>query len=54
MTDVGTEEDKLKEEERMDDGRERGGKRRSDLVVLTHSDPSPCFSGGIMGIYTLA
>lgn len=37
-------------------GREREGerKRRSDMGVLTHSDPSPCFTSSIVGIYTLA
>jgi len=43
---------------RREDGlmerRERERKRRSDMGVLTHSDPSPCFTSGIMGIYTLA
>lgn len=34
--------------------KERDIKRRSDMGVLTHSDPSPCFTSGIMGIYTLA
>lgn len=31
-----------------------GSERRSDMGVLTHSDPSPCSTSGIVGIYTSA
>lgn len=35
-----------------DEGGEMEGSKRSE--ALTHSDPSPCFTSSIVGIYTLA
>lgn len=48
------EEEERRDEEEIDRKGERERKRRSDMGVLTHSDPSPCFTSSIVGIYTLA